>query len=184
MTGFKARKGSDPFPGLLLQHHTAIRTTVPMSEHFDRIEAYFAAFSEIIERCRTAPTFNPADCQDAYNRLSRLRDRYLKEKPHLTPSEQAALAKVFENDHFIEGLLNIRQIGEHVQKRTPATIPVYTTTPITIPVETSAGSLFDGPIVILSDTQGRKHPTDHFQNLAEAQTRIARALARAKDQKS
>lgn len=182
MTGLKARRGSNPFPGLLLQHHTASHTTVPMSEHFDRIEAYFAAFSESIERCRTADTFKPADWQDAYNRLSRLRDRYIKEKPYLTPSQQAALAKVFENDHFIEGLLDIRQIGEHVHKRTTPTVPIYTTMPIDIPVETSAGSMFEAPFVMLEDTKGRKHPTDHLHNLEEAKTRITRAIARAKDE--
>src|SRR5437870_2119041 len=118
-----------------------------MSESFDRIEKHFVAFSEGIERCRTAKTFNAADWQDAYNRLSRLRDRYLNEKPNLSASEQAALDKVFEHDSFIKGLLDIRQIGEHVQKRTLPVIPVYTKTPITLHAETSAGAVFSGPIV-------------------------------------
>lgn len=152
-----------------------------MSESFARIENYFVAFSEGIERCRTATTFNAADWQDAYNRLNRLRDRYVNEKPNLTPSEKAALTKVFEQDTFIEGLLNIRLIGEHVQKRTPPVIPLHTNTPITMPVETSAGAIFDAPIVRLPDTKGQLYQTDHLRNLEEGESRISRALARAKN---
>jgi len=154
-----------------------------MSESFARIEKYFVDFSEGIERCRKATTFNAADWQDAYNRLNRLRDRYLNEKPNLTPSELTALAKVFEQDTFIEGLLNIRVIGEHVQKRTPPVIPLYTNTPIVLHAETSAGAVFNGPIVTLHDTKGQPHQPDHLCNLDEAETRIHRALAHAKTTK-
>lgn len=152
-----------------------------MSESFARIEKYFVDFSEGIDRCRTAATFNAADWQDAYNRLNRLRDRYLNEKLSLIPSELTALAKVFEQDAFIEGLLNIRVIGEHVQKRTPPVIPLYTNTPITLHAETSAGAVFKGPIVTLHDTKGQPHQTDHLRNLEEAESRIRRALACAKN---
>ena len=152
-----------------------------MSESFARIENYFVAFSGGIERCRTATTFNAADWQDAYNRLNRLRDRYIKEKANLALSEQTALAKVFEDDIFIKCLLNIRLIGEHVQKRTPPVIPLYTNTPITMPVETSAGAMFDAPIVRLYDTKGQLCQTDHLHNLEEAESRIRHALARAKN---
>jgi hypothetical protein len=41
------------------------------------------------------------------NRLSRMRDRYMHEKSNLDSTERRALAKVFEEDVFIEGLLNI-----------------------------------------------------------------------------
>jgi hypothetical protein len=152
-----------------------------MSESFSWIEKYFVDFSEGVERCRTATAFNAADWQDTYNRLNRLRERYKKERANLSPSEQTALAKVFEQDNFIEGLLNIRQIGEHVQKRTPPIIPVYTKTPITLHAETSAGAVFGAPIVRLTDTKGELHQTDHLHNLEEAENRIRRALARAKN---
>jgi hypothetical protein len=95
--------------------------------------------------------------------------------------EQTALAKVIEHDTFIEGLLNIRVIGEHVQKRTSPVIPVYTNTRITMPVETSAGAVFDAPIVMLSDNKGQLYRTDHLRNLEEAENRIRRAVARAKN---
>jgi hypothetical protein len=150
-----------------------------MSEALDRILPYVHAFSDGIDRCRTAVTFNPADWQDAYNRLNRLRDRYLHEKANLDASQRQAFQKVFEHDTFIEGLLNIRLIGEHVKKRTMPEIRLFTNKAIYMPVETSAGAFFASPIVRLPDSSGHLHTADHLGNLEEAEKRIQRALARA-----
>lgn len=57
-----------------------------MTEGLERIEEYFDAFREAIARSRSAAAFHTADWQDAYARLSRLRDRYLKEKGAPTQS--------------------------------------------------------------------------------------------------
>ncbi len=155
-----------------------------MSEALSRIEDYITAFSEGIERCATASTFKPADWQDAYNRLSRLRDRYKKEQSNLTASEKKVLAKVFEDDRFIKTLLDTRQIGEHVTKRTAPTIALYTTgAAAQIPCEVSALPMFAGPSVTIPDIDGRPHQIDHLQNLREAECRITTALARAKQPK-
>ena len=150
-----------------------------MSEAFDRILPYVQAFSEGIDRCRSATKFSAADWEDAYNRLNRLRDRYTHEEPNLDPSERQALQKVFEQDLFIKGLLDIRQIGEHVQKRTNPEIRLFTNAPIYMPVETSAGAFFASPTVRLPDTSGDLHLTDHLRNLEEAEQRVKRAVSRA-----
>jgi len=50
-----------------------------------------------------------------------------------------------------------------------------------MPVETSAGAVFDAPIVRLPDNKGQLYQTDHLRNLEEAETRIRRALARSKN---
>jgi hypothetical protein len=144
----------------------------------DRIVDDARAFSDGVVRCHATP-FNAADFEDAYNRLSRLRDRYLKDKFSLDLSEQQALAKVFEDDKFIEGMLNIRQVGEHVQHRTGAVLRTTSNAPIILFSEVSAGSMFAAPVVHLRDAAGQLHLTDHLRNLEEAEKRVQRALARA-----
>jgi hypothetical protein len=156
----------------------------PMSEALEKIRDYAQDFSELVERfrCRsTIGTFKAADWEDAYNRLSRLRERYIREKSYLDPSERQALTKVFEEDTFIEGLLHIRQIGEHVQisGREPVVIRSLTNAPITICVETSALGFFHAPIVRVHDeTTGQLHSISHLQNIEEAEENIQRALDR------
>jgi hypothetical protein len=55
-----------------------------MSEALTRILDYACVFSEKIDRCRTTPV-NATDWEDAYNRLNRFRERYLREKSYLVP---------------------------------------------------------------------------------------------------
>jgi hypothetical protein len=121
--------------------------------------------------------------QDAYNRRSRLRERYLHEIRNRTLDaiEVQALRKVFEEDRFIKGMLDGRQIGEHVQK-TSGDHPVIlltTNSPIPLCVETSAGSFFAGSIVTVRDTQGMVYSINHLAQLSEAEKRIQRALEHA-----
>jgi len=153
-----------------------------VSEALDRILGAARAFSDGISRCRSA-TFNPPDMQDAYNRLSRLRGRYLHEKQNgnLEAIEEQALRKVFEEDRFIEGMLDGRQIGEHVQKTSgdDPVILLTTSGPIPLCVETSAGSFFAGAIATVRDTQGMVYSVNHLAQLSEAEKRIQRALDRA-----
>lgn len=153
-----------------------------MSEALDRILDYARAFSDGVARCR-ATIFNAADVQDAYNRLSRLRDRYRHEKRErrLDPVEEQALRKVFEEDPFIEGMLDGRQIGEHVQKRSGSepVVRLWTNSPIPLSVETSAGSFFAGPISVVHDVQGKPHSVNHLEQLGEAEKRVQRAISLA-----
>jgi hypothetical protein len=153
-----------------------------MSEALERILGYASAFSEWIARCRTA-TFNAPDVQDAYNRLSRLRDRYLHEKRNRTLDtvEEQALRKVFEADRFIEGMLDGRQISEHVQKTSGDDTVILLTTSSRIPlcVKTSTGSFFAVSTATVRDTTGMVYSVNHLAQLSEAEKRIQRALERA-----
>ena len=74
-------------------------------------------FFDKVEQLKRAAPLNPADVRDAYGRLNRLRERYIKEREEraLDPDEVKALAKAFEEDVFIKAMLNARQISEHVQ---------------------------------------------------------------------
>jgi hypothetical protein len=149
-----------------------------MSEALTRILDDARAFSAGIARCRTSP-FNAADWEDAYNTLHRLRERYLTENPTLDPLERDALAKVFEDDLFIKGLLHLRQVGEHVRYRQGVVLRTRTNQPILLNVAASAGSAFAAPVVRLPDVSGQIRPIDHLANLEEAEKRIQRVFDRA-----
>lgn len=153
-----------------------------MSESLKRILTSADEFYEGIKRCREASTYSAGDMKDAYNRLNRLRERYCYEKANLEASERQALEKVFEDDNLIAGLMDVRQIGEHVQKRTgaevPLMVPIVTNQRITMPVETSAGAFFAGLVVTLYDKKGERRITDHLRNLQVAEERIRKALMR------
>jgi len=86
-------------------------------ESFHTIESYFEAFRSRLEECRAADTYVAADWQDNYTRLARLRNRYLEEKHHLNRTADKALSKVFEGGTFIDGMMHIRVVSEHVTKR-------------------------------------------------------------------
>jgi hypothetical protein len=124
-----------------------------MSEALNRILPYVQAFHEGVARCRSAPVFNAADHMDAFNRLSRLKDRYLHEEAELDRSEREALQKVFRGDTLIDGLIDIRQIGEHVEKRSQAEVPIFMNARVPLDVRTSAGAFFAGPVYFVETSK-------------------------------
>ena len=150
------------------------------SEAFQRIEGYFGAFRTAIDSCRMTGTFLAADWQDAYARLARLRDRYMKEKPQLTRAELEALSKVFEQDTFTEGMMDIRQVGEHVRKRGDLVIRTTSNAPITLSAESSAMALFSASTVFLNGTDGNPQRVDHLEMLEEMKKRIAATMTKAR----
>ena len=150
-----------------------------MDSAIDRIAAYFEEFKQSVEDCRKSPTFRPGDLKQAYSSLGRLRDRYLWEKENLTTSEIAPLRKVFEEDVFIKGLMDIRQVGEHVVRRGGPLIRTTTNAPIQLNVESSAMAMFAAPIVSLLDVEKVAHDIDHLAWLEDALRRIAAALTKA-----
>jgi hypothetical protein len=152
-----------------------------MTEALERIAAYFEEFREAVNDCRTAASFRAADWKEAYGALGRLRDRYVHERETSTSEERLALEKVFENDTFIEGMMEVRQVSEHVVRRSPG--PLIRTTgnvPIQLTVESSAMAIFSAPIVILRDITNVPHRVDHLKMLEEAEQRIGAALERAR----
>jgi hypothetical protein len=145
-----------------------------------KIEEDFEAFSDLLSRCRSADVFKRADWMDAYGRLVMVWDRYWKERALLTSNERTALQKVFENDAFIKGLSDLRQIGQHVIKRGRPVIRTVHNAPIELDFETSARSAFAGRSVRVPDVDGKTHRIDHEEMLLEAERRIRAALIAAR----
>jgi hypothetical protein len=110
----------------------------------------------------------------------RLRDRYVAEGRNLTPSEHQALSKVFEKDAFIQGMIDARQIGEHVTNRGGAVIRTTSNVPIPLDFETSAMSYYAAPRVRVADVEGQPQDVNHLERLQEAQKRIDAAILRAR----
>lgn len=151
----------------------------------DRIVQYFEEFCAGLKRCQEAETFVRADLLDVYERLARLRERFIFEKEHktLTNSEEHALSKVFQKDTFMKGLMNTRTIGAHVTQRSGEPV-LYTrsNTPMTITASSSAMAVFSEPVVTLIDKEGRPGRVDHLERLLEAQRRIKKVLDRAQQE--
>ena len=148
-----------------------------MSDALERIEQYAQDFREGVARCAAASMFKMADVLDAYNRLNRLRDRYRYEACRLTPSERHALTKVFDDDVFIRGMLEARQIGEHVTQRRPGPVTIRTVgnAPIDFDCKSSSAlAYFAGPLVEMPDVDGQSHDINHLEQLREAEKRITR----------
>jgi hypothetical protein len=152
-----------------------------MSDALKRIEEYVQAFRDGVARCAAASEFNRADWLDAQNRLARLRDRYRAEQKQLTPLERSALSRVFDDDVFIQGMINARQLGEHVTRaRPPFTIRTVDNVPIELHYETSAMSYFAAERVTVPDATGQSHDINHLEHFREAEKRIEAAIQRAR----
>lgn len=152
------------------------------SEAFQRIEAYFEEFCRGLARCLGEEPFDRADLFDIYARLSRLRDRFTEEKErrNFHPAELAALSKVFEDDRFIEGMMNMRQVAEHVRKRGEK-FDIWTkdNAPISLNPDSSAMESFSAYRVTLTTMTGNQFHLDHLKRLEEAKRRIAAAMRTA-----
>jgi hypothetical protein len=161
---------------------TAMSNTNP-GTGLSRILAAAREFSSLLDKHSKATKHDPADCEDVYNRLSRLKNRFDHEvsRHTLTQSELVALRKVFKEDDFIKGMLDGRQIGEHVQKRSGGgpRIPLYTNQRIRLTDEVSAGAFFGNPIFSFKDASGEIQYHNHKDKLREAERRIKEALRRA-----
>ena len=149
------------------------------SEAFQTIQDYFENFRMAVEQCRMAADFIAADWQDAYNRLARLRDRYINEKSHLHRAELDALSKVFEHDSFTDGMINIRHVAEHIKRPGTFTIRTTNNAPVHLSSEASAMGIFSASMVVVHDTAGNTHRLDHLKMLTEMENRISAAMSKA-----
>ena len=152
-----------------------------MESPLDRIAAYFVEFKQSIENCRNGSAFRSADWKEAYGALGRLRERYGFEKENLTAPQQAPLRKVFEDDPFIEGMMDFRQVAEHVIRRGGPLIRTTSNAPIQLNEGSSAMGVFAAPVVTLHDVEKVPRRIDHLAMLEEAERRIATALAKARE---
>ena len=111
--------------------HGSMTPPVGRVTGFDRIRRKAQAFYELVDRL--AAKYDLDLCEDAYNRLSRLRDRYENEKRHhtLTPFQLTALRKVFEEDSTLKACSMLDRSASTVHYRSggePA-VPLFTTQP-------------------------------------------------------
>ena len=131
-----------------------VRAQVTMTGPLERIQCYFAEFQASVEACRSADDASrPERLKNAYGALHRLRDRYRREKKQkrLSPWQQPPLEKVFEKDKFIESMMRIRQVSEHVVASEPSSFR----TPDNVPLG-RRGS-FGGRDVRCADRDGARH---------------------------
>jgi hypothetical protein len=152
-----------------------------MTNGFKRVEKECQEFCDKVERCR-AEDRDMADIKDTYSRLLRAHDRYEYEAQarSLDPSEYSAFRKVFEQDELIESVLKVRLIADHVEKG-GAELLSKEGDRFKITAESSAAAVFGAPVVYLDDVDGVPHCWDHLKELGEAERRISRAIAKAKD---
>jgi hypothetical protein len=153
------------------------------SEGLTRIKSYFEDFSNAIEHYKQSEQHDAANCQDAYERAARIRERFRDEATNSTlqPGERMPLSKVCDNDPFIKGMMNFRHVGDHIKKKDDFIIRTRSNEPITLPAATSAMALFAYPIVTLNDIHGKPHRINHLEMLEEGQRRFAAAITKAEN---
>jgi hypothetical protein len=152
-----------------------------MTEALERIAAYFVEFCRSVDDCRrSADPFRSEQWKGAQSALGRLRNRYLREKRYLSSAEQVALRKVFEEDVFIKGMMQLRQVAEHVILPEGPLIYTIGNAPVQLTADSSALAVFADAIVRLPDNKGVFHTIDHLQRLEETGRRISRAFVQAR----
>jgi len=122
------------------------------------------------------------DIRDAYERFYRLRERYEHESNARTlgQTEEEALRKVFREDKFIESVGRVRGISAHVETGDVELLGLDKVA-FRLTAESSAAAVYAARCVHLTDTQGRIQRINHLNWLTEAENRIARAIAKAKE---
>ncbi len=148
------------------------------SQALKNIEDYFGKFRDKVGDL--AQSSDTGTCEDVYGRLGRLKDRYLLERGNLTRSERRALSKVFEDDGFIDGLIERRNVSEHSKRPGNYVTRTLSGRPIELTSGSSAYSWFPSQIVNVQDVHGEWHRFDHSKDLEAAKRRIAKAIDRAK----
>ena len=158
-----------------------------MSAALTRIEEYFRAYCQGVERCRSAKSggyYIREDYEDAYERLVRLLNRYNKEKRKLNKFEREALVNTFEDNVFIQSLRIYRVIGSHMQsdvaqkKGGILEIRDISGAPIELSAQTSALEFFAGHVANVHTPTGNQR-IYHLAHLEEAEKLIAKAIGLA-----
>jgi Tfp pilus assembly protein PilE len=156
-----------------------------MTDGLERIDEAFEEFRFLVEHCRNEAKSDMADIRDAYERFYRLRERYEHEDEArtLSQTEEAALRKVFREDKFIERVGRVRGVSAHVE-----TGDVELLDPdkvgFTLTAKSSAAAMFAERCAHLTDKQGQIQRLNHLKWLTEAEARIARAIANAREGRS
>jgi hypothetical protein len=152
-----------------------------MTDALKRIEEEFEEFRSLVEHCRNEATPDMAVIKDAYDRFYRLSERYEHEHDAhtLSPTEEAALRKVFKKNKVIESVGRLRAIGAHVETGDVELLDPNKVS-FTLTAASSEAALFAAPCVNLTDKKGQIIRINHIRWLTEAVDRIARAWQRLK----
>jgi hypothetical protein len=152
-----------------------------MTDSLGRIKREFEAFRSKVSDCRDLTRSDMADIRDAYERFYHLCERYdyEKEAGTLSPTEEAALRKVFSKNKFIVSVGRVRGIGAHVETGDVELLDPDKNS-FRLTAKSSAAALFAAPYVRLTDKQGQIQRINHLRWLTEAENRIARAITKAK----
>jgi hypothetical protein len=153
------------------------------SESLKRIKSDIDDFHTAVEEFKSATVFNRKDCRDAYAGASRVRDRFKEEEKRgdMTPGGRKVLSNVFNENVFTKGMMQIRQVGEHVVQNTDFTIRTPHGAPIILPATVSAMAMFSNFTVTLNDTTGRTHQINHCIWLSELDKSFRKALEKAEN---
>jgi hypothetical protein len=148
----------------------------------ERIAAEVDAFRRSLDDCRgsTDPFIRSERLKKAHIALGTLWNRYKHEKEYLNSGQRVALEKVFEKYKFIQGMMELRRVAEHVTLPEGPLIYTIGNAPVQLTPESSALAVFAAPIVRLPDDKGTIHEVDHLQRLEVAERRIGDALAKAR----
>ena len=159
-----------------------------MSVSYDRITLYFEAFSRRVDvyiENAANPYLHLDNAIAGYEGLYNLIQRVLKEleSGDLSKQEKKVCCEI-RDDTFLNGLLELRTIGTHVQsntakKRGDLTIYVPSGQPVEIPCESSAGAVFSRSIFETPSSRTGVQSIDHKDNLITARSRINNKLNKA-----
>ena len=151
----------------------------------ERIKIDFDAFCKRVEAYReniADPDRQKDSCEAAYEGLYKLIQRINKElQSGALNRQESSICHEIHDDHFLNGLLELRTVGTHIQsdtakKRGYFQIYVPSGQPVVIPCEVSAGSAFSKNIFSLPKPSSGIDKINHLENLNVAKERIAKKL--------
>jgi hypothetical protein len=156
-----------------------------MSDSLERIEKAFEEFRSKVAECCDETNPKMADIRDAYERFYRLCERHDHEHDAgtLSPTEDAALRKVFSKHKFIASVGRLRGLSSHVVAGDVELLDPDNNS-FTLTPKSSAAAVFAAPRVRLTDKQEQIQVIDHPRWLAKAVEQIALQSPRLKRQRS
>ena len=150
-----------------------------------RIKIDFDAFCQRVEAYReniANPDRQKDSCEAAYEGLYKLIQRLKNElRSGALNKQESSICYEICDDHFLNGLLELRTVGTHIQsdtakKRGYFQIYVPSGQPVEISCEVSAGSAFSNNIFTLPKSSSGIDKINHLENLNEAKKRIEKKL--------
>jgi len=159
-----------------------------MSAGMDQIKKYFSNFRHRVDAYKEQignPELRQDYCEAAYEGLYKLSQRIKKEMKHVghggLDKSELAFCHNFLNDHYLNGLLQLRTVATHVVSDTgkkEGHITFYTpnNNEITLNFETSAAAAFSIDTLELPNQRSGVTSLSHLEELNAAIVRINKLL--------